>query len=212
MPTALLSVYDKTGIVGFAQQLYYWGWDIIASGGTAQTVSAATIPVRDVGELVGGGFLLGHRVVTLSREVHAGLLAKDTTHDRDELERLGVPFIDLLYVNLYPLRQEIRKKTATLESITEMTDIGGPALLRSAAKGRRLILCGPDDVQPVYSHLTRNNGQPGPDETLRREMAFRAELTAASYALLSAIALCPGEEDKLSLQTAYFDLTRERID
>ena len=78
MPTALLSVFDKEGIEKFARNLVELGWEIIASGGTAKTLAEAGIPVRDVAALVGGGPILGHRVVTLSREVHAGLLAKDT--------------------------------------------------------------------------------------------------------------------------------------
>ena len=79
--TALLSVYDKTGIVEFGQELVQLGWAIYSSGGTAKVLTDAGVPVADVAELVGGGAILGHRVVTLSREVHAGLLARPVEED-----------------------------------------------------------------------------------------------------------------------------------
>src|SRR5437870_5452477 len=88
MKTALISVYNKEGIVEFARQLVSLDFKILASGGTAKTLSDAGIEVTDVATLVGGGPILGHRVVTLSREIHAGLLAKDDDKDRAELERL----------------------------------------------------------------------------------------------------------------------------
>ena len=132
MKKALISVYNKDGIVEFGKQLVDLGFDILASGGTAKTLSSAGITVTDVATLVGGGAILGHRVVTLSREIHAGLLAKDNSEDRAELEKLNIPFIDLVCVDLYPLTEEIAKADATLESVIEKTDIGGPTMMRSA--------------------------------------------------------------------------------
>lgn len=147
---ALLSVYDKTGIVEFARELIGLGFNILASGGTAKRLAEADIPVRDVAELVGGGAILGHRVVTLSREIHAGLLARhDHEDDLAELERLGIPFIDLLCVDLYPLGQELAKSNCTLESVLEKTDVGGPSMLLSAAKGRRVVISRQDQRRPV---------------------------------------------------------------
>lgn len=137
--TALLSAFDKTGVFEFAQALVALGWDILASGGTAKHLKEKGIEVRDVAEIVGPP-ILGHRVVTLSREIHAGLLAQETQEDLAELARIGVPFIDLVYVDLYPLELEIAKPDRTVESVIEKTDIGGPTMLRSAAKGRRIVL------------------------------------------------------------------------
>lgn len=90
---ALLSVYNKGGIVEFAQELIRLGWRIFASGGTAKALAAAGVEVTDVAELVGGGAILEHRVVTLSREVHAGLLARNVAADLEELDKLGIPFL-----------------------------------------------------------------------------------------------------------------------
>ena len=138
--TALISVFDKTGIEEFAKELVSLGWNIYSSGGTAKALSSAGIPVTDVGTLVGEP-ILGHRVVTLSREIHAGLLARaDVPEDLEELDKLGVPLFDLVCVDLYPLAAEIAKRDATPESVIEKTDIGGPTMLRSAAKSRRIVI------------------------------------------------------------------------
>jgi phosphoribosylaminoimidazolecarboxamide formyltransferase/IMP cyclohydrolase len=180
---ALLSVFEKEGIVEFAQALVALGWNLIASGGTAKKLVSAGLAVRDVAELVGGGAILGHRVVTLSREVHAGLLARDIPEDLAELERLGIPWIDLVCVDLYPLEQEIAKPESTPESVTKMTDIGGPTMLRSAAKGKRIVICDPADRMRVIEWLQAGR----PDEKVfRQDLAAKAEITVAEYALASA--------------------------
>lgn len=182
MPTALLSVYHKDGIVEFAQGLVALGWDILASGGTAKTLAAGGVPVRDVSELVGGGAILGHRVVTLSREVHAGLLAR-RPEDEAEMAALGLPYIDLVCVDLYPLKKEIGRINCTLESVIEMTDIGGPTMLRSAAKGNRIVICDPSDRQSLLDWL--NLGQPDCDIMINN-LAAKAEYVIAQYCLDSA--------------------------
>lgn len=180
---ALLSVYSKEGIVDFAQQLVAMGWNIFASGGTAKALTSAGIAVTDVAELVGGGAILGHRVVTLSREVHAGLLATTSDADIKELEALGVPFIDLVCVDLYPLEEEITKAEATTESVIEKTDIGGPTMLRSAAKGRRLVIGDPADRQKVLDWL--NNGEQD-RESFANQLAAKVEFVVANYCMSSA--------------------------
>src|SRR3989338_9926335 len=109
---ALISVYHKEGIVEFARALVELGWSLLASGGTCKHLREAGLPVRDVAELVGGDAMLGHRVVTLSCEVHAGLLARGTPEDRAELERLGIPWIGLVCVDMYPLHEAIAKPDA----------------------------------------------------------------------------------------------------
>lgn len=158
--TALLSVYDKTGVVGFAQNLKNLGFNILASGGTAKAIMAAGIEVTDVATIVGEP-ILGHRVVTLSREIHAGLLAQDNEADNAELARRGITRIDLVYVNLYPLAAEIANPEHTLESVIERTDIGGPCMLRSAAKGRRIVMCQPDQIPRVLDAIRNRNFMAG---------------------------------------------------
>jgi phosphoribosylaminoimidazolecarboxamide formyltransferase/IMP cyclohydrolase len=180
---ALLSVYDKTGITEFAGALVKLGWRIYSSGGTAQALLKAEIPVTDVSDLVGEA-ILGHRVVTLSREIHAGLLARPgIKEDRAELRRLGVPLIDLVCVDLYPLEAEVAKPDATEASVTEATDIGGPTLMRSGAKGRRIVISHPEQRPEVLQWLSE--GEPNP-EAFRQALAARAEATVADYCLASA--------------------------
>jgi phosphoribosylaminoimidazolecarboxamide formyltransferase/IMP cyclohydrolase len=191
---ALLSVYDKSGIVEFAESLVKLGWELYSSGGTAKALIAAGVPVKDVSALVGGGAILGHRVVTLSRELHAGLLARDTAEDQAELRRLGVPYIDLVCVDLYPLAAEIARPGSTPDSVIEQTDIGGPTMLRSAAKGRRIVVSRAADRADVLAWL--KDGEPD-GAAFRTKLAARAESVVAGYTLTSARYLSKGEHDGL---------------
>src|SRR5262249_21198623 len=157
-------------------------WEILASGGTAKALTDAGIPVTDTGTIVGGP-ILGHRVVTLSREIHAGLLAKDTAEDRAELDKLGIRYIDLVCSDLYPLKAEISKIGSTKESVVEQTDMGGPAMIRSAAKGDRIVICDPADRMKVIEWLKggeQNRGQ------FIQMLHAKAEFTVADYVLTSA--------------------------
>ncbi len=182
MKTALLSVYHKEGIVEFAKALVARGWKLLASGGTAKVLLVANVPVRDVAEIVGEP-ILGHRVVTLSREVHTGLLARTIQEDIDELERLGLPRIDLACVDLYPLHEEIAKPGSTLASVIEKTDVGGPTMLHSGAKGERFVICDPKYRTKFIKWLDAGC----PDEVAFREaLAAHAEATVAEYCLTSA--------------------------
>ncbi len=180
--TALISVYHKDGIVEFARGLVDQGVKIYASGGTAKALTDADIEVTDVAGLVGGGAILGHRVVTLSREVHAGLLARDISVDLKELAELSIPFIDLICVDLYPLTEDLKKPDHTRESVIEKTDIGGPTMIRSAAKGGRVVVCDPKDRTRVLEWLQAG----GNDEAFVRELAAKGEYTVAQYCLMSA--------------------------
>src|SRR3989344_4478336 len=190
MRTALISVYDKTGIIEFAQDLISLDFKIWASGGTAKHLKDAGVSVEDVVNLVGarlpdgqGGAIFGHRVVTLSREIHAGLLAKDNKEDREELQKLKIPFIDLVCVDLYPLEEEIKNPGATRESVIEKTDIGGSTLLRAAAKGERIVICDADDRKGVIEWL--KNGEPEREKFLNK-LAAKAEAVVARYCDTSA--------------------------
>ena len=139
MPRALLSVYDKTGVVDFASALHELGWDLLASGGTAQVLRDASLPVVDIADVTGYPAILGHRVVTLHPSVHGGILADttDATH-RADLERHNISPIDLVAVSLYPFD--------TKPSI-ELIDIGGPSLVRGAAKNHARVAVVTDRAQ-----------------------------------------------------------------
>jgi phosphoribosylaminoimidazolecarboxamide formyltransferase/IMP cyclohydrolase len=180
---ALISVYNKTGIETFARGLTELGWKVFASGGTAKALEAAGIPVTDVAALVGGEAILGHRVVTLSREIHAGILADKTADHTAELERLGIPRIDLVCVDMYPLREAISKPDSTETSVIELTDIGGPTMLRGAAKGRRIVVSLASQRKDVLEWLQA--GKPE-EEAFLRTLAAQAELEVAAYVLESA--------------------------
>lgn len=126
MPRALLSVYDKTGIVEFASALHSLGWSLISSGGTASAISAAGIPVTDVAEITGLAPILDHRVVTLHPKIHGGILADRSKPEHvDEMKQNDIEGIDLVVVNLYPFSSN---------PSVDLIDIGGPAMVRAAAK------------------------------------------------------------------------------
>lgn len=180
-PLALLSVFDKQGIVEFARELLALDFGLLSSGGTAKVLREAGLPVTDVAEISGLPPILGHRVVTLVPQVHGGLLA--TEDMRDELSQLGYPWIDLCCVDLYPLHAAIAKPDATTESVIKDTDIGGPTMLRSAAKGRRITICDPTDRMKVISWL--KEGKPNEAEFLT-ELCAKVEGTIADYCLASA--------------------------
>lgn len=179
---ALISVSDKTGVDAFAQTLINHGYTIYSSGGTAKFLQAAGIEVTDVATLSGFGPVLDHRVVTLAPQIHGGLLA--TPEMRAELDLLGWPKFDLLYVNFYPLEKAMTAPGATLESCIASTDIGGPTMVRSAVKGGDVIVM----VLPYQMQLVTDWLYCGEPDRSRFLFAFRkaAEETVAEYVRLSA--------------------------
>ena len=181
---ALVSVYDKTGIKEDVRRLVKMGWSIISSGGTAKVLAEAGIAVTDVAELVGGGAILGHRVVTLSREVHAALLADALKPEQlAELVEKEIPFIDLVRCDFYPLRDAIADPKATIDSVVETTDIGGPCMVRSGAKGLRIVVCRKPDMLWVLDEL-ENAGDISLEN--RQKLRARAEFEVTKYTLDSA--------------------------
>src|SRR3989344_9410535 len=120
--TALISVYNKEGITDFAKSLADLGWKIISSGGTAKHLKDAGIAVTDVAEITSMPAILGHRVVTLHPKIHGGLLALNIPEHLAELEKYGIPWIDLVCCDLYPLEEEVKNKNATRESVIGKTD------------------------------------------------------------------------------------------
>ncbi len=172
MPTALLSVYDKAGIVELARGLHELGWRLVSSGGTAKAVEADGIPVIDVAELTGFPAILGHRVVTLHPAVHAGLLADlDQPEHLADLERLGIEPISLAVVNLYPFSSNPG---------IELIDVGGPTMVRAAAKNHAhvAVVVDPAQYEPVLDEL-RRDGVVSP--VTRRRLARDAFAHTAAY-------------------------------
>ncbi len=180
---ALLSVFHKEGIVEFAKQLVELEFTILSSGGTAKKLNENGVEARDVATLIGGEAILGHRVVTLSREVHAGLLARYIDADIKEMEALGLSYINLVCVDMYPLEDEVNNPKATPESVVEKTDIGGPTMIGSAAKGRRIVVCDPSDRQRVIDWIKA--GKPEENEFLTT-LAAKADFIVSRYRMLSA--------------------------
>ena len=169
---ALLSVYDKTGVVEFARSLHELGVELISSGGTAKAIAADGTPVTDVADFTGYPAMLGHRVVTLHPKVHGGILAdrNDPEHQAD-LETYEIPTIDLVVANLYPFASD--------PSI-ELIDIGGPAMVRASAKNHAHvgILVDPADYDEVLAEL-QADGSLG--TALRRRLARKAFAHTAAY-------------------------------
>ncbi|HEV7455542.1 MAG TPA: bifunctional phosphoribosylaminoimidazolecarboxamide formyltransferase/IMP cyclohydrolase [Roseococcus sp.] len=177
---ALLSVSDKTGIVDFARMLAGMGAEILSTGGTAQAIRAAGIPVKDVSEHTGFPEVLDGRVKTLVPQVHGGLLGRrDLSAHIQQMEQHGLAPIDLLAVNLYPFEATVAKG-AEFDDCIENIDIGGPAMIRSAAKNHaHVVVC----TEPL--HLLRVTEelatQGGTSLALRRELAAAAYARTASY-------------------------------
>jgi len=181
--TALISVYNKDGITDFAKSLIGLGWKIISSGGTAKHLSDAGISVTDVAEITGMPAILSHRVATLHPKIHGGLLALNTPEHLAELEKYEIPWIDLVCCDLYPLEDEIESPNATKESVIEKTDIGGPTMLRSGAKGGRITICDPKDRIKVIEWL---RGGEKDREQFLNDLATKVEATISRYCDASA--------------------------
>jgi phosphoribosylaminoimidazolecarboxamide formyltransferase/IMP cyclohydrolase len=182
MRTALLASYAKDDdLLHFACFLEENEWELLGSAGTAKFLNVHQVKCRDVAEIVGPP-ILGHRVVTLSRELHAGLLATDA--DQKELDTLGIRRIDLVYVTLYPLELAVAQG-APPEEIIEKTDIGGPTLLRAAAKGRRLVISDMQQI-PLVESFIQDGELDEERERLTMHLAAAAERRVAEYVDASA--------------------------
>ena len=159
---ALISVWDKTGIVEFAQKLQAQGFTIISTGGTKTTLQAAGIPVTGVEEVTGVPEMLGGRVKTLHPAIMAGILARrQEPEDRSALAALGYPLIDIVVVNFYPFKQVVADGGATFSEAMENIDIGGPSMLRAAAKNHEFLwaVCDPRDYSRVLDGLAQSPRQ-----------------------------------------------------
>ena len=179
MPTAILSVHDKTGIVEFANALTSIGWTLLASGGTAKLLRETNISVTEVADYTKSPEILGGRVKTLHPAIHGGLLARPTAEDHGQLLNLGWDYIDLVAVNLYPFEETIAKPNVTYADAIENIDIGGVALIRAAAKNheRVTLVCDPSDYNAVLEELRGG----GISEKTRAKLAIKGFASTAHY-------------------------------
>ncbi|MBE6185833.1 MAG: bifunctional phosphoribosylaminoimidazolecarboxamide formyltransferase/IMP cyclohydrolase [Rikenellaceae bacterium] len=172
---ALVSVSDKTGVVEFAQQLRSLGWEIIATGGTMKLLRDNGVEVINISDVTGFPEICDGRVKTLHPKVHGGLLARrdDESHLK-ALKDNEIEFIDMVCVNLYPFRQTIAKPDVTMEDAIENIDIGGPSMLRSAAKNYKdvTVVCNPENYAKIIEEIKANGNT---------TLATRLQLSAEAY-------------------------------
>jgi phosphoribosylaminoimidazolecarboxamide formyltransferase/IMP cyclohydrolase len=194
---ALLSVWDKTGLVEFGTRLHTLGFELVASGGTARKLRDADLPVVDVSAVTGHPEILGGRVKTLHPAVHGGLLARGTAEHLAELEAHGIAPIDVVVCNLYPFEATVAKPDVTVAEAVEEVDIGGVTLLRAAAKNfeRVVIVSDPSDYPSIGDRLEADTV----DAALRRTLARKAFTRTAAYdtAIASWMAGLDADDDGL---------------
>ncbi len=158
---ALISVSDKTGIVDFARELKTFDVEIVSTGGTAKTLREAGIDVRDVSDVTGFPEMMDGRVKTLHPKIHGALLAiRDNAEHAAAMEKHAIEPIDMVVINLYPFEQTVARDDITLEEAIEQIDIGGPALIRSAAKNYKdvAVLTSPDMYRQIRTELILDEG------------------------------------------------------
>ena len=187
---ALVSVSDKRGVVELAKVLVQHGVEILSTGGTAAALTAAGVPVKQVSDHTGAPEILDGRVKTLHPRIHGGLLGRDTPEHRAEMAANSITPIDLVVVNLYPFESTIAKPTTTLEEAIENIDIGGPSMLRSAAKNheRVAVVVDPDDYSIIVGAFTGGGLSAAQRFALaRKAFSHTAAYDAAIAAYLSSI-------------------------
>ncbi len=205
MPRALLSVSDKSGLVPFAAGLVELGFELVSTGGTASVIQEAGLPVTKVDAVTGAPEILGGRVKTLHPRVHGGLLARPDAQHEAELADHGIARFDVLAVNLYPFRETVARPGVTLDEAMEQVDIGGPAMVRAAAKNHAavVVVVEPEGYDAVLTDL-RSGGVP---MERRRELARAAFAHTAAYD--AAIVRYLDGESQLPLT---LHLTLERVE
>ena len=204
---ALISVSDKTGVVEFAQQLRSLGWEIIATGGTMKLLRDSNVEVINISDVTGFPEICDGRVKTLHPKVHGGLLARrDDESHLQALKDNGIEFIDIVCANLYPFRQTIAKPDVTMEDAIENIDIGGPSMLRSAAKNYKdvTVVCDPADYATIIEEIKE-----GGNTTVgtRLQLSAKAYTHTAEYDSMIATYMrkAAGLNEKLFLE---FDLVQ----
>ncbi len=180
MPRALLSVSDKTGLLDFARGLHALGWELLSTGGTARALREANVPVRDVSDVTGFPEMLDGRVKTLHPAVHGGLLARrDLPEHMEAIAEHDIAPIDLVAVNLYPFRETAARAGVAPDEVIEQIDIGGPSMLRSAAKNFAAVTTVVDPAD--YARVLTLLGEGADDSAVRRELAAKVFEHTAAY-------------------------------
>src|SRR6187455_1405839 len=182
MPRALISVSDKTGLVDFAGELARRGFELVSTGGTARSLQQAGLAVVGISEVTGFPEMLDGRVKTLHPMVHGGILARrDAPGHMAALAEAGIPTIDLVVVNLYPFAATVARPGCTLSEAIENIDIGGPAMVRSAAKNYEhvTVVTDPADYGPVLKEMAAHAGAVGAETRFR--LAQKAFSHTAQY-------------------------------
>jgi len=203
--TALLSVSDKNGIVPFAQALHQQGIKLISTGGTAKLLAENNLPVVEVSSLTKFPEMLDGRVKTLHPMVHGGLLARrDFPEHMAALKEHGIDTIDMLVINLYPFNETVAKEQCSFEDAVENIDIGGPAMLRAAAKNHQdvTVLISPEDYAPVLAEMKANNNVVSYKTNLslaKKVFAHTAQYDGSIANYLSSL----GEELDHKVRSAY---------
>ena len=177
---ALVSVSDKTGVVEFCKRLEELGYEIVSTGGTLKALVDSGVKAISISDVTGFRECLDGRVKTLHPAVHAGLLARrDDAEHMKSLAEMGYNTIDLVAVNLYPFKQTIQKPNVKLEEAIENIDIGGPTMLRSAAKNYRdvIVVCEPADYAEVVERIKNKTD----DETFRLGLSYKVYRHTAAY-------------------------------
>ena len=178
---ALLSVSDKSNLIPFARSLVdYHSFTLLSTGGTARLLREEGIPVSDVSEHTGFPEMMDGRVKTLHPKVHGGLLClRDNAEHIKAAEEHAIAMIDLVVVNLYPFEETVARANVSFEEAIEQIDIGGPSMLRSAAKNHRdvAVVCDPDDYERVLGAMDSG----GDWSELKRELALKVFTRTASY-------------------------------
>ncbi|MFC0189959.1 bifunctional phosphoribosylaminoimidazolecarboxamide formyltransferase/IMP cyclohydrolase [Fictibacillus aquaticus] len=203
---ALISVSDKEGLLPFAKALAEQGVEIISTGGTSKALQEAGIPVTGISEVTGFPEIMDGRVKTLHPMIHGGLLAvRDNESHRNQMEENGIKPIDLVVVNLYPFKQTIAKENVAFSDAIENIDIGGPSMLRSAAKNHAYVtvVVDPKDYGLVLEELQQH--QAVSEETRRRLAAKTFRHTAAYDALIAEYLTQQVEEEHPETYTVTFE-------
>ena len=196
MKRALVSVSDKSGLVEFVKGLESHGWEIIATGGTQRLLEQSGVKTIGISDVTGFPEICDGRVKTLHPKVHGGLLARrDEESHLQALRENGIEFIDLVCVNLYPFRQTIANPEVTMEDAIENIDIGGPSMLRSAAKNYRdvTVVCDPADYNTVLTEIAENG-----NTTVETRLALSAKAYTHTAQYDSCIATFMREKAGLS--------------
>lgn len=157
----IISVSNKAGVLECAQELSKFGVEILSTGGTAKSLREAGLAIKDVSEYTGFPEMLDGRVKTLHPKVHGGLLGRRSNPEHvSKMKEYNIDPIDMIIVNLYPFEETVAKKDCTLEDAIENIDIGGPTMLRSAAKNYEdvTVIVDPADYQKVIAEMKANNG------------------------------------------------------